>query len=41
MKKLIDWLLATDEHRDPPITFLVFAVTFVGMLLALVAMPGW
>lgn len=41
MKKLIDWLLAVDEHGDSPITFIVFAITFIGMLLAIASLPGY
>jgi|GEM_PF-1883688 len=41
MRKLLKALLETDEHGDSPLSLLVFAVTFIGMLLALASMPGW
>lgn len=41
MKKLLDWLLSADEHGDSPISLLVFAATFVGMLLAIASLPGY
>lgn len=41
LRKLLDWLTAVDEHGDSPISFVVFAVTFVGMILAIGSLPGY
>lgn len=41
MKKLIDWLFAVDEHGDSPISYLIFALTFVITMMALASMPGY
>lgn len=41
LRKLLDWMLRADEHGDSPISFVVFVVTFVGMILAIGSLPGY
>ena len=41
MRRLLKPLLKRDEHGDSPLSLLVFAVTFVGMLLAIASLPGY
>jgi len=41
MRRLLKTLLERDKHGDSPLSFLVFAVTFVGMLLVLSSLPGY
>lgn len=36
LRKLLDWLTA-----HSPISFVVFVVTFVGMILAIGSLPGY
>lgn len=41
MRRLLKTLLERDKHGDSPLSFLVFAVTLLGMLLAIASLPGY
>lgn len=41
MKKLIDWLLAADEHGDSPIGLIIAIATFISCMAVLCNMPGY
>lgn len=40
MRKLLDWITEQDEHGDSPITYITFAVTYVGTLLIIGSFSG-
>ena len=40
MRRLLNTLLERDKYGDSPLSLLVFCIVFVGMILALAAMPG-